>query len=82
MNPRRDPLAWATIALLVVQLAAATGLAALGAARHRERADDRAVNRQLAAELGLGDLALWSDASYCRHPTLSMPISSIKSRRT
>ena len=70
MRPK-DALAWGAVALLAAEVAVAAGLAVVGAARQQALADGRADNRRLAAELGLSDLALWSDASYCRHPTLS-----------
>ena len=55
--------------LLAFEAAAALALAVAGAAGHRAAAPAREANRALAAELRLTDLALWSEASYCRHLT-------------
>lgn len=68
MTIRTGHLARAAVVMIALEAAAAWVLAIAGAA-HRERLDDvRRVNRRLVRELGLTDLALWSDASYCRHP--------------
>ena len=55
------------LALLSLAAAAVAALAA-GTAADRGTADRRA-ERALAAELRLTGLALWPQASYCRHPS-------------
>jgi hypothetical protein len=68
MNLRTGHLARAALVMVALEAVVACGLAIAGSA-HRERLNDvRRVNRRLVSELGLTDLALWSDASYCRHP--------------
>jgi len=71
MSRHQDRFAWGVIALVAVELAAAAWLAVIGVHRQGRRDIPRAVQRRLVSELGLGDLALWSDASYCRHPSLA-----------
>jgi hypothetical protein len=56
-------------AVLVTLLGGLLGLG-LSAKRTAAEADlAREGNRLLVGELGLTDLALWSGAAYCRHPT-------------
>jgi hypothetical protein len=71
MTNRGGLLAWGAVLLLLFELVAAAGLAVVGSLRHRDRMDDREANGRLVSELGLDSLALWSDASYCRHPSTS-----------
>jgi hypothetical protein len=61
--------AWATIILLLVEIAMAVALAATGSARIRDQQGARSINRRLVRELGLTDLALSSGTSYTRHPS-------------
>jgi hypothetical protein len=62
------PSTFAMIALLL-----AAGLFCLSfvdaALLARSRAADRAATAELAAQLGLTDLALFNEARYTRHPT-------------
>jgi len=68
MNLRTGHLARAALAMVALESVVACVLAISGST-HRERNEVvRRVNRRLVSELGLSDLALWSDASYCRHP--------------
>ena len=67
MGRRGRPTA-ALAALLVLELAVAAALAGYGSARRVRAGAARSANRALVAALGLVDLALWSDASGCRHP--------------
>jgi len=55
------------LALLGLAAAAATALGAVAAADRG--AGERAADRALVAALRLTDLALMSQASYCRHPS-------------
>lgn len=59
------PVLASLLTALVVALAVA------GAAKGGIRAEGRTVNDVLVTELELTDLALWSEASYCRHPSLA-----------
>lgn len=45
------------------------GLAFIGQSASRSVEAARETNRSLVRELGFTDLALWSEATYCRHPT-------------
>ena len=53
--------------LLVCYAVAATALAVAGSSDREAAA--RQADRALVAALGLTDLALWSEPSYCRHPS-------------
>ncbi len=55
------------LALLGLGAAAAAALAVAGAAERG--APERQADRALVAALRLTDLALWSQASSCRHPS-------------
>ena len=55
------------LALLGFCAVAATALAVAGAADRGGL--DREADRALVKALGLTDLALWSEPSYCRHPS-------------
>lgn len=57
----------ALLALLTVETAAVVTLALTGAAQRGAGAGAAATNRCLVEELQLTDLALWSEAAYCRH---------------
>lgn len=61
--------AWATIILLLLEIATAVALASAGSSRIRDQRGARGVNRRLVRELGLTDLALSSGTSYTRHPS-------------
>lgn len=49
--------------------AGAIGLALAGQRTSPDVEAARKTNRLLVTELRLTDLALWSEATYCRHPT-------------
>jgi hypothetical protein len=71
MTAREGAFARAALALLAAQIVAVAWLT-VGGALGRERANrHHAVNRDLVSSLNLTDLALWSAASYCRHPTVA-----------
>jgi hypothetical protein len=57
------------LALLTVLLGGAIGLAVASQVSGPELASGRETNRALVLDLRLTDLALWSEAAYCRHPT-------------
>lgn len=57
------------LTLLGLEAVAVLGLGAAGAAREREARAVLETRRALVAELRLTDLALWSGAGYCRHPS-------------
>lgn len=76
MNFRQGIYARAVLFLLVLEVGIAVGLASAGSIRSARTDEVRAVNQRLVAELGLADLALWSDASYCRHPSLAVFFSA------
>ena len=57
------------LGLLSALLAGAVGIAAASGARDPRLEAARQTNRDLVAELGLTDLAIWSGATYCRHPS-------------
>ena len=59
----------ATLGLVAALLATVTGLGMVANAEMGAREASREVNRALVEELRLTDLALWSEAAYCRHPT-------------
>ena len=58
-----------TLGLLSALLAGAVGIAAASGARNPWLEAARRTNQGLVAELGLTDLAIWSGATYCRHPS-------------
>jgi len=76
MNLRQGIYVWAGLSFLALEIAVAFGLALAGSLRSARNNEARAVNQRLVAELGLADLALWSDASYCRHPSLAVFFSA------
>jgi hypothetical protein len=76
MNLREGFLARAVLGLLTLEIAAAVGLALIGSSRCERVKLARPANRRLVSELGLADLALWSDASYCRHSSLAVFFSA------
>lgn len=59
----------ATLGVLAALLAAVVGLGSGVGRTDQGMVVSREVNRALVEELRLTDLALWSEASYCRHPT-------------
>ncbi len=60
-------------ALLLLTLALAAFLATLldAAVPRQQRTADREATRSLVAQLGLSDLALFTEARYTRHPALA-----------
>ncbi len=64
---RRPPAALVLAAILGLEAVAVLALAAAGASGDGKRT--LPARRTLVAELRLTDLALWPDASYCRHPS-------------
>jgi len=76
MTLREGVLARAVLGFLILEIAAAIGLALIGFSRCERVKQARPANRRLVSELGLADLALWSDASYCRHPTMALFFSA------
>lgn len=70
MIHREGFLARAVLAVLAIEIVVAAGLALIGSVRCDRAKLARPANRRLVSELGLADLALWSDASYCRHSSL------------
>jgi hypothetical protein len=61
-----------------IAMVAALGAVALDAGRRREAAhEERAVRIELAARIGLADLALSSDARWLRHPSQVEPAAAI-----
>ena len=76
MNARQGALARGLLIVLASEAVIATGLALAGSVRAERRRQTRAAHQRLVTELGLADLALWSDASYCRHPTLAVFFSA------
>lgn len=57
----------AVLGLLACQVTALLVLALLGGAPQRPSSASGVAHRELVRELQLTDLALWSEASYCRH---------------
>jgi hypothetical protein len=55
--------------LLCAGLVGVVGLAVCGQQRRSGEAAAGETNRRLVRQLKLTDLALWSEATYCRHPT-------------
>ena len=59
---------WLVLGVIAAEAVAVAGLSVAGSlAAHRAEAG-RGADRALTAGLGLTGLALWSEASYCRHP--------------
>jgi len=69
MTVRHGSFARAALLLVIVQLVVAGLLAVLPADARKRAEDTDSVNRKVVSALGLSDLALWSAASYCRHPS-------------
>lgn len=59
------------LGLLFAETVAVVALALLGASRGGHARAQRLEQRGLVRELTLTDLALWSEAGYCRHPSLA-----------
>jgi hypothetical protein len=57
------------LGLLITLVITAVALALIAKVPIPEVDMARQANRQLVKDLELTDLALWSEASYCRHPT-------------
>ena len=76
MTSHRWVFVRALLFLVAVEVAVAVGLALVGSRRAAGLDRTRIDNRRLVSELGLADLALWSDVSYCRHPSLAAPFSA------
>ena len=71
IRPRRldaDP-GRAALGLLACQVAALVVLALLGGASQPPSSAAGVAHDELVRALALTDLALWSEASYCRHPS-------------
>ncbi len=64
---RLRPLLALAILGLLLGVVAALAITARRTSPEAELA--RGANRRLVLELGLTDLALWSEATYCRHPS-------------
>lgn len=77
MTTRRWFFVRALIVVVAFEVVVAACLALVGSRRAAGLDRARADNRRLVSELGLADLALWSDASYCRHPSLAAPYSAL-----
>lgn len=77
MTSRRWFFVRALLVVVAFEVAAATCLALVGSRRTADLDRARIDNRRLVSELGLADLALWSDAVYCRHPSLAVPFSAL-----
>jgi len=77
MTSRRCLYVRALLVVVAFEVAVATCLALVGSRRAAGLDRARIDNRRLVSELGLADLALWSDASYCRHPSLAVPYSAL-----
>ena len=71
MTLREGFLANAVLAFLAIEVVSAVSLAFLGFHRCARVRRARPANQRLVSELGLADLALWSDASYCRHSSMT-----------
>jgi len=69
MNFRHGFCARAALLLVLGQLVAVSLLAVLGTNASKRAENRDSVNRAVVSALGLTDLALWSAASYCRHPS-------------
>lgn len=65
----RPPLRPSGVALPVLGALLLTFALTLADAAWRSRNADRAADRALLRELGLSDLALFTEARYTRHPT-------------
>ena len=57
------------LGLLAALLGGAIGIAAASSGRDPSVEAARRTNQRLVVELGLTDLAIWSGATYCRHPS-------------
>jgi hypothetical protein len=77
MTSRRWFFVRALLFVVALEAAVAVCLALVGSRRAAGLDRARFDNRRLVSELGLADLALWSDASYCRHPSLAFPFSAL-----
>lgn len=66
---RRKAAVRALLCLMAAQVVAVVVLAGVGELQCRSARGDREVGRTLVSELLLTDLALWSEAGYCRHPS-------------
>ncbi len=65
----RPPLRPSNIALPALGILLLALALSLADAAWRSQTVDRAADRALVQELGLGDLALFTEARYTRHPT-------------
>ena len=57
------------LTLVAIEVIVVVALGVIGAATGQKSERDRAVDEALVGQLQLTDLALWSGASYCRHPS-------------
>ena len=62
---------WARLilALMALEIGAVVAVGMAGRSSREDSDRVRASNRMLGEQLHLTDLALWSGASYCRHPS-------------
>jgi len=75
-GPASRPGPVAVVAALVgAELLALLATAGLGLARARSTGGAVVLDQTLVWRLRLTDLALWSGASYCRHPSLRDPFA-------
>ena len=63
--------ALAILVLIALEVAGVAALSALSRGRERELRPSHPVNRRIARELQLTDLALSTGTSYTRHPSLA-----------
>lgn len=68
-SPGEEARPLVALGLLAALAAAAVGLALTPWGEAATEEAGRRSNQRLVSELGLTDLALWSEASYCRHPS-------------
>lgn len=59
----------AVLGLLLCEVAVLVVLALMGRGPHDSASADRAAHTSLVRELELTDLAFFSEAGYCRHPS-------------
>ncbi len=70
--PRRPPIRGSTVTTIGLAAVGATALALLALGPSGEAGEARrAATRRLVAELGLTDLALFTEARYTRNPALA-----------
>jgi hypothetical protein len=70
-SPAENIRVVASAVALAILVAAIAGLRGRSGRTALERGSSTEINRSLVSTLVLTDLALWSEAAYCRHPTQS-----------